>query len=276
MHSSEQFNRKKSNLVNIVAFLLGFFGAFILYTLSAYFAEALGSDNVGVFYIVSYAASFLSLFFMRSMIRKIGRARLLYLSLGLSVLCLALLLHVSNPWIPVLLLIAFLIFDNVSWVALDIVLENYSSDSMSGRIRGLHLATLNTGFMLAPFCATFILERFGYTGIFFSMLIGYVIVFLFSIVFFRNDNTSLRENLDPERAFKKLLREKNLFLIYLISLSLEFFYAVMTIYTSLRLLDIGFSWGDIGIIFTVMLIPFVILQYPLGIIADKKIGRAHV
>jgi len=44
----------------------------------------------------------------------------------------------------------------------------------------------------------------------------------------------------------------------------------MIIYTPLYLLELGFSWADIGKIFTVMLLPFVFLQYLAGYLADKK------
>jgi|GEM_PF-5308441 len=181
MHIKEHLNRKKTNFVNFVGLLLGFFGAFTGYTLSAYFAEISGSDNVGSFYLVSYAVSFLALFFLRPMIRRLGRARMLYLSLGLSVMCMALVMHNSSElWLAAILLLAFLVFDSVTWVMLDIVLEGYSSDSMSGRIRGLHLSILNTGYLFAPYCATSVLKHFGYDGIFFSVMVGYMAIFLFS------------------------------------------------------------------------------------------------
>jgi MFS family permease len=44
----------------------------------------------------------------------------------------------------------------------------------------------------------------------------------------------------------------------------------MIIYTPLYLLENGFTWGQIGKMITFMLIPFVILQYPAGLLADKK------
>ncbi len=37
-----------------------------------------------------------------------------------------------------------------------------------------------------------------------------------------------------------------------------------------------FSFTQIGIIFAIMLIPFVVLQYPLGKIADSKIGEKEL
>jgi MFS family permease len=47
----------------------------------------------------------------------------------------------------------------------------------------------------------------------------------------------------------------------------------MIIYTPIYLRDLGFSWVDIGKIFTTMLLPFVLLQYVIGYWADNKIGE---
>lgn len=64
--------------------------------------------------------------------------------------------------------------------------------------------------------------------------------------------------------------------IYWISFALEFFYALMIIYTPIYLLDLGMSWQQIGVIFTIMLVPFVLLQYPAGFLADKKTGEKEL
>jgi MFS family permease len=51
----------------------------------------------------------------------------------------------------------------------------------------------------------------------------------------------------------------------------------MVIYAPLYLYNIiGLSWSEIGIIFTIMLTPFVILEYPLGVIADKYLGEKEI
>jgi DHA1 family florfenicol/chloramphenicol resistance protein-like MFS transporter len=51
---------------------------------------------------------------------------------------------------------------------------------------------------------------------------------------------------------------------------LQFFYAWMVMYTPIYLTQyLGISWSTVGIIFTVMLVPFVLLDYPLGRLADK-------
>ncbi len=77
--------------------------------------------------------------------------------------------------------------------------------------------------------------------------------------------------------FRRIFRSKNLSSIFLVNFLLQTFYIVMVIYTPLYLANtIGFSWGDISIIFVVMLSPFVLLQYPLGRIADMRFGEKEI
>lgn len=65
------------------------------------------------------------------------------------------------------------------------------------------------------------------------------------------------------------VKNKNVSKIYLINLILKFFFAWMVIYTPIYLHHtLGLGWSQIGIIFTIMLLPFVILSYPLGRLSD--------
>ena len=50
----------------------------------------------------------------------------------------------------------------------------------------------------------------------------------------------------------------------------------MIIYTPLRLLELGFSWADMGKMFTFMLIPFIIIEYPVGYLADKRFEEKNI
>jgi MFS family permease len=38
----------------------------------------------------------------------------------------------------------------------------------------------------------------------------------------------------------------------------------------------GFGWQDIGIILVIMLLPFPLIQYPLGRLADRKYGEKEI
>ena len=81
---------------------------------------------------------------------------------------------------------------------------------------------------------------------------------------------------DPEYKEVSILKtvsffwqKKDYLKIYFISLILKFFYAWMIIYTPIYLHEyIGFDWIQIGVIFSLMLLPFVILEFPLGKLSD--------
>jgi MFS family permease len=58
--------------------------------------------------------------------------------------------------------------------------------------------------------------------------------------------------------------------ITIINFILQFFYAWMVVYTPIYLHQhIGLGWQQTGIIFTIMLSPFVLFELPIGILIDK-------
>jgi len=275
MHK-ENPNQNKVRLVSFLSFLLGFFDAFFIYVLSTYFSLVSGSENVGIFYLIGFAGVLVCLFFLQRWIRYMGKSRVLYLSLGVSILSCAILTALPPSWISILIVFTLIIATNLTWVALDILLEGYSQDKASGRIRGLYLTIMNLGLLTAPFLSLRTFDHFNYEGIFFILIIGYSFVFIVSLLGFRDDNRVAPQTLKIGSTFLKMLREKNLLRIYHISFAMEFFYALMIVYMPLYLRTLQFSWNEIGIIFTIMLIPFVIFQYPLGIVADKYLGEKEL
>lgn len=275
MHK-ENFKRNKVRLVSFVSFLLGFLDAFFIYILSTYFSIISESDNVGIFYLVAYGGVFLCLFFLQPLIRRIGRAHALYLSLGMSVCAAAILAATAVPMLSIVAALMLIIATNVTWVSLDILLEGFSQDKVSGSIRGLYLTIMNAGLLAAPFLSLKALDAFDYSGIFLTLVIGYTLVFVIALVGFRSDNQVSQQKLRFGSTLKIVLKERNLFRIYHVSFAMEFFYALMIVYTPIYLRALHFSWDDIGIIFTVMLIPFVVLQYPLGVLADRYFGEKEM
>lgn len=267
---------KKIALVDIAVLMFGFIDTFYIYIASSYFADIIGSSNVGFFYLVSYLGSLVLFFWLQPIIRIIGRARTLYLFLLLSLGLVALLTNISLSYFSGIILLLFIVTSSVLWVIFDILLESFSEDRHTGSIRGLNLTLLNFGVLLAPFLATVTLEDFGYHGVFLGMLILYILLFLFCLIAFRQ----VQGKHLPKIAFWRglfLVKSKSpLWRAYTLSFALYFFYAVMIIYMPLYLTDLGFSFSEIGSLFTIMLIPFILVQYPLGKIADKKYGEKEI
>lgn len=267
---------KKIALVDIAVLIFGFIDTFYIYIASSYFADIIGSPNVGFFYLVSYLGSLILFFWLQPIVRIIGRARTLYLFLLLSLGLVALLTNMSPSYFSGVILLLFIVTSSVLWVIFDILLEGFSDDSHTGSIRGLNLTLLNFGVLLAPFLATATLESFGFHGVFLGMLILYVFLFVFCLIAFRN----LQRKYFPKITFWRglfLVKSKSaLWRAYVLSFALYFFYAVMIIYMPLYLTSLGFSFSEIGSLFTIMLIPFILVQYPLGKMADKKYGEKEI
>jgi MFS family permease len=269
----ENLEKGKVRLISFISFLMGFSQAMLIYVMAYYFKIAAGTEDVGLFYFVSYAVLLLTLLNIHKIIRLLGKSNVFYFSILGAIITSSFLIFSNPSFLGIALLMFYIVFINLSWVALDAILESFSTDKMSGRIRGLHLTVINAGYLIGPFLSIKILGSFDFRGIFIFLLVFNSFVLVFSLLGLRNVNHKFNIKLKTIDLIKKALRKKDIIKVYYISFVLDFFYALLVIYTSIYLLDRGISWDQIGIIFTIMLIPFVVLQYPIGFLADKKFGE---
>jgi len=269
----ERLNSSKVKLVAFISFMLGFSQALLAYVMSSYFKQSAGTDNVGIFYLLSYVIVLTILLNLHKLVKEFGKVFVFYLAFILKLTAItALILLPFSVW-GIVSLILYIIAGVLVWVSLDAILESSSEDRSSGKIRGINLTIMNAGFILGPLISSKILEEIGFTGIFFVSLIIHSIVFSVGLISLKRTNYKFRSKLGVKDLIKKVIQRKNVMRIYYISFTLDFFYALMLIFTPLYLLDLGYSWHQLGVAFTIMLIPFVLIQYPMGILADKKTGE---
>ena len=272
----EKIEKRKIKLINFISFLTGFSQAVIIYVMSYYFKLASGTENVGFFYTAIFILVLILLVNLHKLVKKWGKSQVFLFALLAKIGVLTWLSLIEPSFWSIALLGVYLVLNSLEWATLDVILESFSRNHLSGRIRGTYLTILNLGFLCGPFLSAKILAAADFRGIFIFILIINALAFILALAGLRNVNHDFSQNLGVKDLIKKVLKRKDILNIYYISFVLEFFYALMVIYTPLYLLDLGFSWEKIGIIFTVMLIPFVLLQYPAGILADKKIGEKEL
>jgi len=183
----------------------------------------------------------------------------------------------QNPYFLISLFLINSITIPLIYFSTDIFLESFSADKSTGRIRGMYLTSVNLAWALSPFISGLILINNEYWKIYlasFFLLAPMVIILVMNLKGFKD---SKYETFDVWETLKVVYKNKNLFNIFSANFMLAFFYSWMTIYTPLYLYkNIGFSWGEIGIIFSIMLLPFVLVQFPLGRLADKKLGEKEI
>ncbi|KKQ81221.1 MAG: hypothetical protein UT03_C0008G0017 [Candidatus Moranbacteria bacterium GW2011_GWD2_38_7] len=272
----EKINDGKLRLITFISFLLGFSQSLLVYIESSYFELSLGSENVSVFYFISYVIALLGLLNMHKIIKLVGKSTAFFLCFFMQICAMAILTMVPPSVFGIILLMVNIITAYLMYVILDIIMESYSEDKKSGRIRGMHLTLISAGFMMGPILSTRILEKYDYSGLFMLSMIISMIIFVIGLIGLRGGNNKFNGNITIRDLVKKIFINKNLMRIYWISFVLEFFYALMTVYTPLYLIDLGMTWSQIGVAFTIMLIPFILINYPVGVIADKLLGEKEM
>jgi MFS family permease len=276
LNHEESLNKKKIKVIEFFSFLTGFAQAVMAYIMSSYFKESLHTENFGIYYSIAYILVLISLLNFHKIIKKFGKSDVFFATFLAKIIILGF-LSTSLPSIfGAVLLVLYIILGSVNAVSLDSILESFSVDGKSGRIRGMHLMILDAGFVLGPILSTQLLEAFNFQVVFVASLVIDAAALLFMSFGLGKINEKFRRRETIINLIKKAFKRKDIMRIYYISFVLEFFYTLMVIYTPIYLLDLGMSWEKIGIIFTIMLLPFVILPYPAGFLADKKWGEKNL
>ncbi len=91
---------------------------------------------------------------------------------------------------------------------------------------------------------------------------------------FKNQKAGVYKAIDIKKEFSEFIKDKNLIIIGLAGIMLHFVFSWLIIYLPLFLEnEMGFSWGEIGTLISVTLLPFLLFQIPVGELSDKKYGE---
>jgi MFS family permease len=167
--------------------------------------------------------------------------------------------------------VAFVSTNTMILFCIDIFIEHFSKDRTVGKVRGLYLTIINLAWLSSPILASYLITREGgYKTVYIIAFIATIIMTIglfFSVKTFKDKVYKKTPFLETYRYLKT---NHHMLAITIINFILQFFYSWMVIYTPIYLHQhIGLAWGQIGIIFTIMLSPFVLFSLPIGILIDK-------
>lgn len=209
-------------------------------------------------------------------VRSIGNLKFVTFSLVASSGLLYLISAVADIKVVPLFILYFSL-NSIVLYGLDLFLEHYSKESETGNIRGLYLTLGNIGWVVAPIISGVLGTKFGFSIIY--LVAAFSVVITLCIVFF--SQKGFVDKAYPQTHFidgmKALLKNKDLRKITFLNFILQFFFVIMVIYSPVYLTSIiGFSWKTLGVILSIMLLPFVIFPFPSGYIADKFLGEKEL
>ncbi len=274
---------KERRKIFIIIYLLGFLWAISTalpsYIHSSFLQQFVSLRYVGLYITLATFLTLLSISIFPVFIRRFSNYRVMMTLLFLNIIGVLFLVQAENRWLVLLFFVIVYVSLNLLAINLDIFLENVSDDQHTGRIRSTFLTIMNIGWVISPLLMGFLTgeeNRYWLVYLLAGLALLPAIVILFSQRRIVRDHIHYK-NRKLKEIWQIISGNKNLACIYLVSLVLRFFYALMVLYTPIYLhQQFGFSWQVLGVVFTVMLLPFVILQMPAGALADKYLGEKEI
>lgn len=266
----ERFDAGKLRILYSLSFFFAIATAFVAYIESSFLETIVAKETVGLIFAASYCVALVVLAQLDRIIARLGKRNTVVALLLFSLATLFTLIVATAAGVVIPAFIIYIVAVVTAWVGVDILIETFSSDVVTGRIRGTQLTIMNAGWVVTPVIAGFVLETYGFPKLFSIALV--VTMFVLAIVLISFRRTEKHERIRAYGFFTTLravARHRALSHIFIIAFLLQFFYAWMVIYTPLHLVSIGIEWSDIGKIFSFMLLPFVLFQYPAGWLADR-------
>ncbi|KKP96858.1 MAG: hypothetical protein US04_C0001G0361 [Candidatus Nomurabacteria bacterium GW2011_GWD2_36_14] len=241
------------------------------YISSIFLTGIMKESFIGILYTIASLITLILLTKSSSILKNLGNKKLTLIFLLVNILSLAGLITSSNPYIIGSSFILFTITNTLVFFCIDIFIEHFGDPLTIGKTRGLYLTVINIAWMLSPLIAvTLITKEGGYKAIFtlaFFMAVAMTIGLLFSIKTFKDKVYKKTPFLE---TYKYLKTNHHMLAITIINFILQFFFAWMVVYTPIYLYNhMHFNWTQIGVMFTIMLAPFIILGLPVGTLIDK-------
>lgn len=258
--------------IYLAGFFLAWNTAITAYANSTFLEKIVGVDNVGIVYATSALVTLFGIGLVPSIINRIGNKKtFLFISL-FSISSLALLILVPDNTVKVVCFMIYLMCNILLYFTIDIFIEHFSQDANTGKIRGAYLSLINGAWIISPFLASLIIQKYTFGGLYLFALTCLSILTIVIYVGIKDYHDKKYERRSLVTTLRSLYKNKPVLRVTAINFILQCFFAVMVVYSVIYMQDFhNLTWKSIGPILTVMLIPFVALSYPIGRLIDKKI-----
>lgn len=246
----------------------------ILYVLAPYLATVLPDEQTGFVIAAGAAMTLIAFPFVPRLVRRFGPRVLTLALIALAASSLFLLSLGPQLWGAIALVMIFCSVQPLIGYLLDLMLEStVESEQETGRIRTLFLTCGNTALVLAPFAVSYVLgPTDAYTRVF--LLGALSLIPAFTLLSFARVPTHVSPSFaSMQEVYRCLVHDTDVRAVGIAHATLQFFYSLAPFFIPLYLHTIlGMPWSELGVLLAISLVPFVLLEYPIGWIADRAWG----
>ena len=263
--------------IYIVSFFFTLHAAIPVYVNSSFLSTLISKNYIGLIYTGSALLTMAALILIPKLLRLVGDYFTTLLFIVLEIAALIGMAVVGNAGVIIVFFVASSVLITLISFDFDLIVEGFSKNASTGSIRGLYLTSANVAWVIAPALAALLLVG----GEYWRVYLAAAAIFIPGLFIFAGKLEHFKDPLYRTVHFRKTLltawQSKDLRYIFGISFLLQFFFTLMVIYTPIYLHEhVGFSWSELGPIFSIMLLPFLLLEAPLGRVADKVLGEKEL
>lgn len=274
------FKKPQTNLkvLYLMTFFLALSTSLPAYIQSSHLENFVGLTAITWFFVSANLISILAILFFPYFIKRFNNYRSTGLVSSLFLISLAGLGFSTNYVLIFLFFILMQVALNLIWINMDIFVENFSSNKTIGKTRTIYFTIINLAWIVSPIIAAQLINFNNYSKVF---LVASLLIVPFLLIFLLYANKIKSKvsygKMDIGKTIKKMYADHNLRGIFWLAMLLNVFFNATVIFVPIYLNKvIGFSWIELGLMFSIMLFPFIIIEIPAGIIADKYLGEKEM
>ena len=266
-------------MLYFLGFLITMAAAIPAYSQSSFLSATVGLKLVSPIFLAANALTFFAILLFPRLIKQLKNYRSTRRIIFAYAIALAgLTFAPQNPWIMLTFFSTMIICGNLIAINMDIFLESFASRHAIGTIHSTYFTAVNFGWILSPFLAGFLIQTGG-----FAVTYAASLVCLAAFAFFF---MSQGKNLDDKNHYRdfslwqtatNISKNRDLRSIFFLAFLLSIFYSLVVVFLPVYLSQsVGFSWEALGTLFSLMLIPFILVEIPAGMIADRYLGEKEL
>lgn len=254
-----------------------FFGVLALtafYTTPTLLAQGFPEVSLGWLYMAAYGTAVLALIVQPFLLQKYGNH--VVAAATFLIAAFAFLLFPAGGMI--MTIAAFAVSTAamlVLFTSVDIFLEQITTiEEETGALRGVFYTVANVAFVVVPTAAAYTVETYGFMGLYSIAALVLVLCAYITHYGLCHVPESTYQALQFRGLWKILKDHADLRYSFIVQSLLRIFYAISVVYMPVMLTTtLGFSLTEMGLIFSIAMIPFLLLQFPLGYLADTRFGE---
>ncbi len=268
---------RQSKLLNTLFLsniFISFHYALVFYVNSSFLSKFFSEGQISTLYIIGSVIETILLLNASKITNKIGNYRFILITIILEFLAIIGLIAFNSPF---LIASSFLLHIGVISLILfnlDLFVESVLQDeTKTGSVRATYLTLMNIVIFISPSLIALLLLHNTYSFVYAISTI-FLIPLYFCIKRFKFTPSAKMPDIRIKETILHYVRDKNLYSVFVTDFLLQLFYGFMVIYSPLYLIQhMGFNWTQVGIMFSIMLLPFVLFEVPVGDLEDKKYGE---